>query len=196
MMTIGIDEVGRGCWAGPLVAAAVCFDRPGGPGRRLRRQLADSKQLTPRRREELFRLIAARTRIGLGWVSPAAIDRFGLTRAQTLAMDRALAGLGHRPKNCRIIIDGPINYLAHRPASRPLARADQTVPAVMAASIAAKVLRDRFCRRLAGLYPGWGLESHKGYGTAGHRRQLAGRPPVTGLHRFSYRPVAAAAYQT
>ena len=195
MVTIGIDEVGRGCWAGPLVAAAVWFDRAGQPGPDLRQQLADSKQLSARQRERAFDLIVAQARIGLGWVSPRTIDRLGLSRAQTLAMDQALSQLGSRPSPSRIIIDGKINYLAHQPGSQVQTQADRSVPTVMAASIIAKVVRDRFCRLLDRLYPDWGLEAHKGYGTARHQQQLAIRQPVAGLHRFSYRPVARV-YQT
>ena len=195
MVTIGVDEVGRGCWAGPLVAAAVYFYRPAGPDQELGPQLADSKQISARRREQAFELIAAQARVGLGWVSPQTIDRLGLTQAQTQAMDRALASLGPDSTPGQIIVDGVINYLAHHPTSRVQPGADRAVPTVMAASIAAKVVRDRFCQLLDRLYPHWGLARHKGYGTADHRQRLTAQPPVVGLHRFSYRPVARA-YQT
>ena len=195
MVTIGVDEVGRGCWAGPLVAAAVYFYRPTGPDQKLGPQLADSKQISARRREQAFELIVAQARVGLGWVSPQTIDQLGLTQAQTQAMDQALANLGPDSTPSQIIVDGVINYLAHYPTSRVQPGADRTVPTVMAASIVAKVVRDRFCQLLDRLYPNWGLARHKGYGTADHRQRLTAQQPVAGLHRFSYRPVARA-YQT
>ena len=139
MVTIGVDEVGRGCWAGPLVAAAVYFYRPTGPDQELGPQLADSKQISARRREQAFELIVAQARVGLGWVSPQTIDQLGLTQAQTQAMDQALANLGPNSTPSQIIVDGVINYLAHYPTSRVQPGADRTVPTVMAASIVAKV---------------------------------------------------------
>lgn len=189
MVTIGIDEAGRGCWAGPLVAAAVYFPA----GAELKR-LNDSKKLSAGERSRLFDLIVTKGRVGIGWASPKTIDDQGLTAGQRLAMAWALAGLGRLPDQRQIIIDGPVNYLSSTPGVRCLVRADSRIGAVMAASIVAKVARDRFCLLLDELYPGWGLAGHKGYGTARHRQTLAQKPPVLGLHRFSYRPVAA--YQT
>ena len=194
-MTIGIDEVGRGCWAGPLVAAAVCWSSPGGPNSELQSQLADSKQLSAARRQSVFQLIRPQARIGLGWVSPESIDDYGLSQAQTQAMEQALVSLGPDLKLEPVIIDGSVNYLPDHPASQTQVRADSTIPTVIAAGIAAKVVRDHFCQLLDCLYPGWGLSNHKGYGTAEHRQALTARQPITGLHRFSYRPVAEA-YQT
>lgn len=193
MITIGVDEAGRGCWAGPLVAAAVYF--PPGPKRQLA-GLGDSKQLSPGRRSQLFDLIMRQARVGIGWASPRLIDNQGLSAAQIQAMSQALAGLANRPKDSRIIVDGSVNYLKSYPGSRCQVKADAQVEAVMAAGVIAKVTRDRFCQLLDRLYPGWGLAGHKGYGTAAHRQRLGQKAPVAGLHRFSYRPVAAALYQT
>ena len=192
VVTIGVDEAGRGCWAGPLVAAAVYF--PADPDKHLA-GLNDSKQLSATQRERLFVLISDQAQIGVGWASPRLIDDQGLTAAQVRAMSQALANLPDRPDHSRIIVDGSVNYLAGTPGSYCQPRADSTVAAVMAASIVAKVSRDRFCRLLDRLYPNWGLADHKGYGTAKHRLQLTRQAPITGLHRLSYRPVAAA-YQT
>lgn len=188
MVTIGVDEAGRGCWAGPLVAAAVYFPAPG----QQPSGLDDSKRLSARQRERLFERLLGSACIGIGWASPRLIDASGLSAAQTQAMNQALDGLPCLPKDRQIIVDGSVNYLAGRTGSRCQPRADSTVEAVMAAGIVAKVARDRFCRLLEDLYPDWGLASHKGYGTAKHQKQLKKRRPVAGLHRFSYRPVAAA----
>lgn len=183
MITVGIDEVGRGCWAGPLVAGAVLLrqDIP---------ELRDSKKLSSAQRticDSLIRQSGAL--IGLGWVEPEEIDRIGLTESVRLAMQRAVEQI-----TCaydEIIIDGNINYLANYSQSKALIKADDTVPAVSAASIVAKVARDRWMAdEAATLYPQYEFEKHVGYGTKRHVEllQLHG---VTPLHRKSYKPIKA-----
>ena len=181
---IGVDEAGRGSWAGPLLAVAV----------RLRtdwseRGLADSKQLSPLRRIRLAEALSASGEdIAYGWVDPQEIDRHGLSWAQVKAMQQAveqLKPLAGEP----IIVDGSINYLAEiYSRSRAVVKADGKYPAVMAASILAKVVRDKRMTELDRQYPQYGFAAHKGYGTAAHRASLLADGPCA-CHRHSYRPV-------
>lgn len=182
MITVGIDEVGRGCWAGPVVAGAVILDKPISG-------LRDSKKLTRPRREMLAALIRAEARaLGLGWATPSEVDDLGLTAAIRLAMGRALENITVR--HDEIIIDGNFNFLPENPKVRIVVRADDTVPAVSAASIVAKVARDNYMAEIAAEYPDYGFPSHVGYGTALHleRLRLHG---ISDLHRRSFKPVRA-----
>lgn len=179
-LIIGLDEVGRGCWAGPLVAGAVLLQQPIDG-------LKDSKQLSRRQRECLEVIIyeqAAST--GLGWVSPTEVDDLGLTVAVGLAMQRAMAQI--KADYDEIIIDGNLNFLKSDPKSRALIKADASVPAVSAASIIAKVARDRYMQTIASQYPQFGFERHVGYGTAEHLLALK-TFGITPEHRQSYRPI-------
>ncbi len=182
---IGIDEVGRGCWAGPLlvVAARGKTDLPRG--------LTDSKIMSKKQREQMFPLIAATCQIGEGWVSAQEIDEHGLGGAMRLGVDRALRALevlSHEP----IIMDGPINYCSPRYGQVTcVIGGDALHPIVSAASIYAKVSRDRYMADAALQYPGYGFERHAGYGTAFHREQLI-KYGACGIHRKSFRPVREA----
>jgi ribonuclease HII len=181
-MTVGIDEVGRGCWAGPLVAGAVLLatEVPG---------LKDSKKLSKVRREQLAADIEqSGAAIGIGWVAPDEVDSLGLTRAVQTAMERALQQI--TVAYDQVIIDGNINFLANIPSTEALIKADDTVPAVSAASIVAKVARDNYMAELAREYPGYGFERHVGYGTAVHIAALK-KLGVSDVHRKSYKPVRA-----
>lgn len=178
--SVGIDEVGRGAWAGPLVAAAVSLEMPL-PG------LNDSKLLRQPQRQFLAEQIRQHAKfIGIGQASPTEIDRLGLTAATSLAMGRAIKGAKFK----LIVIDGPINYLPNQRGSKPLINADALIPAVMAASIIAKVERDQLMRQLSSRYTGYGFEKHVGYGTAAHKAALTKLGPCR-LHRLSFRPVMA-----
>lgn len=180
---IGIDEVGRGCLAGPLlvVAARQVNDLPDG--------LADSKILNRGQREGFYRLIIETCQFGEGWVSSLEIDQRGLTGAMCLGVKRALRQLTAAYEE-DIIMDGPFNYLPRSfRAVRCLIDADATEPLVSAASIYAKVTRDRFMIQLAKAYPAYGFESHVGYGTPGHRLALTKLGPISGLHRQLFAPV-------
>jgi ribonuclease HII len=182
MITVGIDEVGRGCWAGPVVAGAVIlkWSIPG---------LKDSKKLTKGQREAFASEIHGRAEaIGLGWVSPAEVDEIGLTAAVRVAMRRALEQV--TADYDEIIIDGNYNFFPENPKAMAVIKADDTVPAVSAASIVAKVARDNYMAEIAADYPDYGFPSHVGYGTALHleRLRLHG---ISELHRLSFKPVQA-----
>jgi ribonuclease HII len=181
MLTIGIDEVGRGCWAGPLVAGAVMLTEP-------LLGLKDSKKLSKLQRERLDKAIRAHTgTLGLGWVWPAEIDAHGISWAVRTAMERAVAAL---PENYdEIIIDGSINYFPSNAKAKAVIKADDSVPAVSAASIVAKVARDAYMAQQDTRYPGYGFAQHVGYGTQQHSTALAVLG-VTDIHRRSYKPIA------
>lgn len=126
--------------------------------------------------------------IGVGWVWPEQVDDIGLGKAVELAMRQAMAQV-----NCdydELIIDGNINYFSDNPKAKALVRADDTVAAVSAASIVAKVARDNYMADAAKKYPGYGFERHVGYGTAEHIQQLK-KYGVSEIHRLSYKPIRA-----
>lgn len=182
-MIIGIDEVGRGCWAGPLVAAAVRLKQPVSG-------LADSKKLTAKKRQQLHEALhMSGADIGVGWVTAQEVDQVGLTAAVGMAMRRALNEIA--VQDDRIIIDGNYNYLPDIAQTETQVGADGTVDAVSAASIIAKVARDAYMHTLDETLPGYGFARHVGYGTAIHRQALRNYG-VTAEHRKSYKPVAAA----
>lgn len=183
MTILGIDEVGRGPWAGPLVVGAVVLKNPIDG-------LTDSKKLSKKRREELVELIHANSVHGLGWVSAPELDEIGLSQALRLATRRAVQQINY-PHN-EIIIDGTINFLsdtAKAPFVTTLKKADLLIPAVSAASILAKVARDEYMTALAQKYPEYHFGSHVGYGTAKHRSALL-EFGVTPEHRKSFAPIA------
>ena len=178
----GVDEAGRGCWAGPVVAAAVILV----PGR-VPAGLNDSKQLTAKRREELFAVLCLEA---LCWrasaISAAEIDQVNILRATLRAMTRAVARLEPRPD--LVLVDGTCAPAIDQ-AVETVVKGDATSAAVAAASVVAKVLRDRVMTVWARHYPDYGFAAHKGYGAAAHRRALAKLGPCP-LHRRSFRPVA------
>lgn len=181
---IGIDEVGRGCWAGPLlvVAARQTSDLPQG--------LDDSKKLSKKRREGLFFDIGLSCNIGEGWVEPSEIDESGLTGAMKLGVSRALSAINAQD-NEEIIMDGNINYCELNYTDvKCVIGGDAEYPIVSAASIYAKVLRDKKMAEYARQYPGYSFEDHVGYGTKTHSEALKLRG-ITDLHRKSYKPIQA-----
>jgi ribonuclease HII len=180
----GVDEAGRGPLAGPVVAAAVMLDE-----RYPIRGLADSKQLGPRRREQLFDEIRAKALCcSIAQASVEEIDRLNILQATLLAMQRAVQGL--RLKPAKVLVDGnrlpPLDVLAQAVVS-----GDSLVPAISAASIVAKVTRDRLLVDLHAQHPGYGFDRHKGYGTAQHLQALQALGPLD-VHRRSFAPVARA----
>lgn len=181
MVLVGIDEVGRGCWAGPLVAGAVILRHP-------IQGLKDSKKLRKTERERLAAIIRKEAvAYGLGWIWPQGIDKYGISISVKIAMEKALQEIG--VDYDEVIIDGNINYLPENPKTKALIRADDLVPAVSAASIIAKVARDTYMSvKAARQYPAYGFEKHVGYGTALHSAMLI-KHGVTPLHRMSYKPI-------
>jgi len=178
----GVDEAGRGCLAGPLVAAAVVLDYARAPFPCLS-GLTDSKLLTPEDREDLYGNILS-TATQVVWVvrSPRTIDQMGLHRCNLAALARALETLqGHYAV---AVVDG---FDLGRPElrSRAVTGGDYKSAAVAAASIVAKVVRDRLMRSLASQYPQYGLDEHVGYGTERHRQALRQYGP-SDIHRLSF----------
>lgn len=179
---VGIDEVGRGCWAGPLVAAAVVLDEPIDG-------LTDSKKLSKLQRKHLAKEIYLNSKaVALGWVDARRIDIIGLSAANREAMEQALDQIVIPYQ--RVILDGNYNYLKHVNNSEVLVKADILIPEVSAASIVAKVARDAFMMEAAMQYPEYGFEKHVGYGTAFHYEQIK-RFGICELHRLSYKPLQA-----
>lgn len=185
-MILGIDEVGRGPWAGPLVVGAVVL-----PDEYSLEGLTDSKKLSAKKRVELdARIRADACGYGLGWVHPDELDAIGLSAALRQATIRAVQNISV-PYH-QIIIDGTVNFLRKTNKGefvQTLPKADALIPAVSAASIIAKVARDAYMARQDEIYPAYGFASHVGYGTAKHRQALE-RFGVTPLHRTSFAPIA------
>jgi len=184
-MILGIDEVGRGPWAGPLVVGAVVLGDAAIEG------LTDSKKLSAKRRDQLDILIREQAAgWGLGWVHSNELDVLGLAESLRVATIRAVEAV-HTPYN-EIIIDGTINFLKETTKGKyvtTLAKADLLIPSVSAASIIAKVARDAFMAEQVAQYPGYGFEKHVGYGTAFHRNAID-TLGITPLHRTSFAPIA------
>lgn len=184
MAILGVDEVGRGAWAGPLVVGAVVLGEAKIEG------LADSKVLSVKKREKLSEIIwREAASVGLGWVSAKEVDKIGLAEALRLATRRAVEQI--EVSYHEIIIDGTVNFLSGTSKGEyvtTLRKADQVIGAVSAASIVAKVARDRYMVDVAEKSPGYGFERHVGYGTAAHRAALE-KLGVVKEHRLSVRPV-------
>jgi ribonuclease HII len=182
-LVAGVDEAGRGPLAGPVVAAAVILD-PRAPVH----GLADSKTLSPARRERLHDEIRARAlALAVAEASVEEIDRLNILHATLLAMRRAVEGLRLLP--CQVLVDGNRLPPLRVPATA-IVRGDATVPAISAASILAKVHRDRLCAALHAQWPQYGFARHKGYPTPAHLQALRehGACPA---HRRSFAPVTA-----
>jgi ribonuclease HII len=185
----GVDEAGRGAWAGPVVAAAAILPTDSRALASLLGQVDDSKRLTPAARDRTFDLIQAQAlAVGVGFGAVEEIEAGGILAATMAAMTRALASLTRQPDF--VLLD----YLTLRDLACPqrgLAHGDALSLSIAAASIVAKVSRDRWMAEHDALYPGYGFGRHKGYGTAEHRVSLDRLGPCP-LHRRTFRPVAAA----
>lgn len=176
---IGIDEVGRGCLAGPVFAAAVFFQN-----NECITQLTDSKLLSEARREELALQIHAHHRVSIAFADVDEIDDTNILKASLLAMKRAVEGLkvqiGHLLIDGNQKIPGLLNW-----SQTTVVKGDLRVPQISAASIVAKVHRDRIMKNYSEKFPGYGFEVHKGYGTEKHRTALAELGPCS-LHRKTF----------
>ena len=182
----GIDEVGRGCWAGPVVAAAVVL----GPRALARPELLagvdDSKALSATQREIAYtKVISLALGVGLGIVPAYMIDAYGIVSATRLAMTTALLSLGC-PCDA-LLIDALALPLLSLPQT-VLIRGDSLALSIAAASVVAKVRRDRMMRAVSLAYPGYGFGAHKGYGTAMHKEALSRLGP-TPIHRMTFQPL-------
>jgi len=178
----GVDEAGRGCWAGPVVAAAVIL-----PDGWCASELNDSKKLTARRREVLCgEIMSSALSWGACAVSAREIDRINILQATLLGMRRSLLKLHHDPD--LVLVDG-VQVPEYAGAIESVVKGDGTSACIAAASILAKVFRDRIMTVWDRHYPAYGFAGHKGYGAPRHRTSLRQEGPC-GIHRLSYKPVA------
>jgi ribonuclease HII len=176
----GVDEVGRGPLAGPVVVAAVILDPD-----RIPDGLADSKILDAAERERLHDIIVTTSHVGIASVSASGIDAMNIRQATLSAMSRALAALPVAPMVA--LVDG----IDRPPAPcdvEAVVKGDANVVSIAAAAIVAKVTRDRMMKRLCSRYPAYGFSRHKGYGTAEHRAAIAAHGPCP-FHRMSFAPL-------
>lgn len=192
-MILGIDEVGRGAWAGPLVVGACILNNARING------LTDSKALTKKQREKIAAEIHKSPAIvGLGWVSNEELDKIGLSDGLKLATKKAVKEVQIKCKECgvsfdEIIIDGTVNFLTNTPFEKyvsTLKKADLLISSVSAAAICAKVARDNFMAEFSKKpeFSCYSFEKHSGYGTAKHREALA-EFGVSSFHRKSFKPI-------
>lgn len=180
-MIIGIDEVGRGAWAGPMLFCAVALEET-------IEGLGDSKTLSKHTRQLIASKIKQKASfIGYGWVSAIEIDDIGLTKASKLAIKRAIK---KAPLNAEIIIDGSVNFLEDYPNSRCMVNGDSLVPQISSASILAKVERDKHMSKLHKIYSGYDFINNVGYGTKKHSDAIK-KYGLTPEHRWSYKPIRA-----
>ena len=175
----GVDEVGRGPLAGPVVAAAVIlpqdFDVLG---------IDDSKKLSPKKREELFDVIKERALAwSVGWVGPERIDEINILEATKEAMTQAVQGLSLQPDH--VLIDGNFTVRALALPQTAIVKGDANSTSIAAASILAKVTRDRYMEEMDTVYPGYAFASNKGYGTKAHYDGLKAQGP-TPIHRKTF----------
>jgi ribonuclease HII len=177
----GVDEAGRGPWAGPVVAAAVIL-----PKNFITDKINDSKKLSKKNRDILYENITKNADFGLGFATVTEIDKLNILQASLLAMKRAVGNLNKVP--VKALIDGntiPPNLPC---VSECIVKGDSKVVSIAAASIIAKVVRDRFMTKLAQLHPGYGWERNFGYGVKEHQEALK-TLGVTSEHRRSFKPI-------
>ena len=182
----GVDEAGRGAWAGPVTAAAVILplDLEGLAG--ILSGVRDSKQMSPAQREKWVEIVTGNAiAVSVGWAEYDEIDEIGIVPATRLAMKRAVQGLDHSVDH--LLIDAvKLSDVAIPQTS--LIKGDARSLSIAAASVLAKVSRDRLMKMLDSDYPGYGFDRHKGYGTAAHQKALASLG-VSAIHRKSYAPI-------
>ncbi len=186
---IGVDEAGRGPWAGPVIAAAVFLPYVKQESLFLT-ALADSKQISPQKREELFNLIKAEGQYGLGAASPYLIDKLNILgatfRAMNMAIENLVLKLGKKI-DC-VLIDGNLKIPGLPYIQKTIVKGDGSERLIAAASIIAKVTRDRIMIALNEKYPQYGFAQHKGYGTIEHRLNLS-KFGICPIHRKSFAPI-------
>lgn len=189
MSILGIDEVGRGPLAGPLVVGAVVLpdEKP-----EWVEELRDSKKLSVKKREALAELIWQGAAVGLGWVSPKELDEMGMSKALRLATRRAVEAVQKlHVAFSQVVIDGKVNFLSGTALTKyvsTMPKADDLIKEVSAASIVAKVARDAYMREVGMRFPEYGFEKHMGYGTLAHREAIA-KNGVCPEHRRSFEPI-------
>ena len=188
MAILGIDEVGRGPLAGPLVIGAVILPDEEKPWFK---DLKDSKKLTAKKREALNKLITKESTAALGWVPAEEIDKVGISKALELATRRAVKSIQslHTPFS-QIIIDGKVNFLKNTPLEKftsTVIKGDDKIREVSSASIVAKVARDNYMKNLADKYPDYHFDAHVGYGTKAHIEAIH-KYGLTPEHRLSFEP--------
>ena len=187
-LIVGVDEAGRGPLAGPVVAAACILPRA-----YINKEINDSKQLSEKKREELFEIIKQNAvAFGVGIVSAEEIDTLNIYEATKKAMREAIANLKHE---FDLILTDAMPLKGYDVEVIPIIKGDAKALPIAAASIIAKVTRDRMMKELGEKYPEYGFEVHKGYGTKKHMDALKEFGPIKGVHRYSYKPVAKVALQ-
>ena len=186
MLVIGVDEAGRGPLVGSVVAAAVAFP----PGFRID-GLTDSKKLSEKKREALYNQITSECYWSFAESNSNEIDQINILEATMLSMKKAVEQLmlliGDNNQTISVLVDG--NRCPDIENCRSIVKGDLTEPIISAASIIAKVTRDRQMMALDQAYPEYGFRSHKGYGTRAHLKALANFGPIQGQHRFTFAPV-------
>jgi len=188
-MEIGLDEVGRGAWAGPLVFAGVVF----GKNYTGVESLNDSKVLSSKMREQLYGQITRTCSWAVSIVDSEIIDSLGLTKASEFACSEVVEKIIKICDINSIVLDGNVNYLKQSPykdITRTIVKADSKIPVVMAASIIAKVTRDKLMAKYDSSYPGYGFMTNVGYGTKLHREAVILKGLST-IHRKSFMPMKA-----
>lgn len=188
---IGIDEVGRGPLAGPVVVGAVCiYAEHSSKVKKLFPVVKDSKKLSPKAREEWLVRIRDAEKMGflscaVSYVAPSVIDKKGLTAAVQIAIDKSLSEIEHDANETKVLLDGGLNAPAHYSLQKTIIKGDEKELAIALASLVAKVARDAKMVLLSKKFPEYGFEKHKGYGTRGHYAALKKHGP-TAHHRKSF----------
>lgn len=181
-LIVGVDEAGRGPLAGPVVAAAVIFPRA-----YINKEINDSKQISEKKRKELFEIIQKDALVvGVGIVDAETIDRINIYEATKVAMKEAIKNLNH---DYDLILTDAMKLENQKVEVIDIIKGDAKALPIAAASIIAKVTRDEILNELGKKYPEYGFEVHKGYGTKKHLDALDKYGPIKKIHRFSYRPV-------
>ena len=177
-MIAGVDEVGRGCLAGPVIAASVILKRP-------IKGLMDSKRLSSKKREDLSQIIIKNSIFAIGAADSQEIDQINILQASLLAMQRSLEKLDMQPK--KVLVDG--NHIFETSIEiEAIVGGDNLIPSISAASIVAKVFRDRLMMAYSKEFPNYGFDKHKGYPTKFHKEMLV-KFGLTRIHRRTFKGV-------